>query len=234
MIKFNVKSTNMDLELVTRKNLHHLGNIYSGKKAQADIWLAKVNNQLVAVKDYHSKRFLFKLLFGRWLIAREFKIYKKLQGIKGIPKVYKLLDKDAFILEYIDGKDCSYFDKGSLPEEFFTYLRNLIDEIHAHGIVHCDLKKRTNIIITDKYQPYLIDFAASFSKGGRFNFILNWFYKQFYQDDLNAIAKLKKRLSPELLTQEEEERLSKRLFLENEVRFIRNHVRRWIKKLALQ
>ncbi len=224
----------MDLKSVKREDLHPLRNIYPGKGTQATIWLTKINEQLVAVKDYHLRRFLFKLLFGRWLIAREFKMYKKLQGIKGIPNVYNLLDKDAFILEYVEGYDCSNFTKGSLPEEFFTHLRNLIDKIHAYGVVHCDLKKRTNIIVTDGYQPYLIDFAASFTKGRRFNFIQNWFYKQFYQDDLNAIAKLKKKLSPHLLTQEEEDNLHKRLFLERGVRFIRKHVRNWIKKLALR
>lgn len=234
MIKLNVKLITMELKSVKRENLHSLANIYVGKGTQADIWLTKINNQLAAIKDYHSRGFLFKSLFGRWLIAREFEIYKKLQGINGIPDVYKLLDKDAFILEYIEGKDCSNFDRGSLPEEFFIRLRNLIDDIHLHGVVHCDLKKRTNIIITKEYQPFLIDFAASFTKGSRFNFIRNWFYKQFYQDDLNAIAKLKKKVSPHLLTQEEEENLSKRLFLEKEVRFIRDHVRRWIKKLALR
>jgi RIO-like serine/threonine protein kinase len=224
----------MNLEFVKRENLHYLKTIYPGKGTQASIWLTKINDQLVVVKDYHLRGFLFKLLFGRWLIRREFEIYKKLQGIKGIPKVYKLLDKDAFILEYIEGKDCSNFDKGSLPEEFFIHLRNLIDEIHAHGVVHCDLKKRMNIIITDGYQPYLIDFAAAFTKGRMFNFIRNWFYKQFYQDDLNAIAKLKKKLSPHLLTQEEEKNLYKRLFLENEVRALRQYVRKLIKKLALR
>lgn len=223
----------MELEAINRKNLPHLKTIYPGKNAQADIWLTKIDKQLVAVKDYHSRGLLFKLLFGRWLIRHEFEIYKKLQGIRGIPKVYKLLDKDAFILEYIEGKDCSNFEKGNLPKEFFNKLKALIDEIHTYGVVHCDLKKRRNIIITNEYQPYLVDFAAGFTKGRRFNFIRNWFYKQFYQDDLNAIAKLKKKLSPHLLTQEEEKNLYKRVFLENEVRFIRNHIRRWIKRLAV-
>lgn len=222
----------MNLEKVTRENLHPVDNIYHGKQAQANIWLAKVNEQLVAVKDYQLKGFLFKLVFGRWLIKREFEIYKKLQGIKGIPYVYKLLDKDAFILEYVEGMDCSKLDKGSIPEVFFKQLKDLIDEIHSHGIVHCDLKKRANIIVTKGYQPYLVDFATSFTQGHRFNFIRNWFYRQFYQDDLKAIAKLKKRIAPHLLTQEEKDNLSKRLFLEPQVRFIRKHVRRWIKRLA--
>jgi len=222
----------MDLETVTRETLPPLGNIYPGKQAQANIWLTRINNQLVAVKDYRLKGFLFKILFGRWLIRREFEIYKKLQGIKGIPQVYKLLDKDAFILEYIEGTDCSKLEKGSLPEVFFSQLKDLIDEIHARGVVHCDLKKRANIIVTNGYQPYLVDFATSFTKGSRFNFIQNWFYKQFYQDDLNSIAKLKKKISPHLLTPEEEDNLSRRLFLEPEIRFLRKHVRRWIKRLA--
>jgi len=222
----------MDLETLTRESLHPVDNISSGKQAEANIWLAKVNDQLVAVKDYHLKGTLFKLLFGRWLIRREFEIYKKLQGIKGIPNVYKLLDKDAFILEYIVGIDCSKMAKGSIPEVFFSHLKCLIDEIHSHGVVHCDLKKRANIIITNGYQPYLVDFATSFTKGSRFNFIRNWFYKQFYQDDLNGIAKLKKKVAPHLLTPEEEDNLSKRLFLELEIRFLRKHVRRWIKRLA--
>ncbi|MFH1563402.1 MAG: hypothetical protein ABIF11_08320 [Nitrospirota bacterium] len=224
----------MNLESVKRENLHSLSNIYSGKGSQADIWLARIDNQLVAVKDYHQKGFLFKLLFGRWLINREFEIYKKLQGIKGIPDVYKLLDKDAFILEYIEGKDCSHFNKGSLSEEFFIKLKDLIDEIHSRGVVHCDLKKRTNIIMTPLGQPFLVDFAAGFAQGRKFNFIWNWFYRQFYEDDLKAIAKLKKKVAPELLNKEEENSLYKRLFLENEVRYVRKQVRKWIKKLALR
>ncbi|MEW6620084.1 MAG: RIO1 family regulatory kinase/ATPase [bacterium] len=222
----------MDWKLVKRGNLHPVGNVHTGKKAEANIWLTRINDQLVVVKDYHSKRFLFKLLFGRWLIRREFEIYKKLQGIKGIPKVYQLLDKDAFILEYIEGEDCYHFKGGDLNEEVYVRLRDLIDEIHCRGVVHCDLKKRSNIVIRADWQPYLVDFATAFTQGSRFNFIQRWFYKQFYQDDLKAIAKLKKRLSPHLLTQEEETNLSTRLFLENEVRFIRKYVRQWIKKLA--
>ncbi len=222
----------MHLKSVKRENLHSISNIYSGKGTQADIWLARIDNQLVAVKDYHQKGFLVKLLFGRWLINREFKIYKKLQGIKGIPNVYNLLDKDAFILEYIEGKDCSHFNQGSLSEEFFIKLKALIDAIHSRGVVHCDLKKRMNIIITPSGQPFLVDFATGFAKGKRFNFIWNWFYKQFYEDDLKAIAKLKKKTAPELLSKEEEDNLHKRLFLENQVRSIRNQARRWIKRLG--
>lgn len=217
-------------ELLERKNLsaYCSGYIYQGSGTRADVKLIQVLGQKAAVKDYRERDFLFRFFLGRWLIDREFKIYQKLEGLKGVPQVYKKIDAYAFIYEYIEGKNCRSLMPGHLPKEAFDKLRQVVDRIHSRGVVHCDLKTNKNIILTPNNEIYLVDFTASFTKGNRFNLIRNWFFKQFFQDDLKAIAKLKREFAPHLLTQEEEAALSSMVFLERQARYGRDLVRRWI------
>jgi hypothetical protein len=69
-------------------------------------------------------------------------------------------------------------------------------------VVHLDLRHKGNILLSEKGQPFLIDFNSSFSfkeKGlyHRFLFpILRWV-------DYGGLLKLKQRVSPSLMTLEE-------------------------------
>lgn len=223
----------MSFEILTRENLadYCIGYIYQGSGTRADVKLVQIQGKKAAVKDYYHRDILFKLILGKWLSAREFKIYQRLSNVKGIPQVYKKIDSYAFVYEYIEGKNCRDLQGKQLSKDVFDKLRDLIDRIHEHKVVHCDLKTNKNIILTPEDEPYLVDFTASFTPGNRLNFIKNWFFKQFCQDDLNGISKLKKEFAPHLLTLEEERNLTNRIFLEKQVRYCRDVVRKWIQTL---
>ncbi|GIT35333.1 MAG: hypothetical protein Ct9H300mP4_16520 [Gammaproteobacteria bacterium] len=66
----------------------------------------------------------------------------------------------SLILEFIEGD--SYRKKEHILEnrdQFFSHLLSLILSIHDAGVTHGDLKRKDNILIGDKNQPYLIDFG---------------------------------------------------------------------------
>ncbi len=180
---------------VRRENLERflVGRIGGG--TQGDIYKVSVDGITAAVKDISTKNILIRLLIGRWLLSREFKIYQKLQGIPGIPRLIKIIDRDSFIFELIEGIPLSRFAKDDplLPPEFFNRLSELVQNIHARGVVHSDLKHKKNILVNKDYQPYLIDFGASWSAGASWNLPKRWLYNQFHQIDLNAVSKIRHR-----------------------------------------
>ena len=112
--------------------------------------------------------------------------------IAGIPKCYGLSDDGSLILEYIDGD--SYREKEYILEnrdQFFVDLLALILSIHEVGVSHGDLKRKDNILIGEKNQPYLIDFGAAMSLNSKNQFIKRWLYNFSKQTDLNAWIKHK-------------------------------------------
>ena len=152
------------------------------------------------VKDVRGKNFFLRWTLGLWLIHKEWKVYSRLAGIKGIPRPIKRIDCFAFATEFIPGKPISRGEP--LPASFFTDLESALGQIHARGVVHMDLRHKGNILISEKGEPFLIDFNSSFAfkeKGilRRYLFpLLRWV-------DYGGLLKLKKRISPSFLTPDE-------------------------------
>lgn len=197
------------------------------------IWQIEEDGVKAIVKDFSYNGFLYRNIFGRFLIWREKKAYKKLEGLTGVPMLFGSVGGIALIIEEIQGNDIGPIEIGeTLNEKFFVGLKALIDEFHSRGIAHCDLKRAPNIILGNDQRPYIIDWAASISKS-EFNFFpLNLIYKRFLQDDLNAITKIKLKYMPEGVSPEERLRYAERSRAEKIIRGTRNWLRKCLKKFA--
>jgi serine/threonine protein kinase len=181
-------------EQVRRRNLKQYLAGRIGRGNQGSIYKIHVNGRTAVVKDIAGKSLLYRLLFGRWLLAREYKVYVRLQGLTGIPKLYHTIDRDGFIFEYIEGTPLSDFPKDApLPTRFFDALNELVANLHSRGVVHSDLKHKKNILVGMNYTPYLVDFGASFLLGPPWNFGNRWLYRQFQQIDQRAVSKIRRR-----------------------------------------
>ena len=168
------------------------------------VWRAKINGKMIVVKDFRKNGSFFRNTVGRFLVWREARTYRRLSGLKGIPKLYGTIDGLALVMEYIPGKSLGKIKKGSpLPEKFFNLLEELVVKIHDMGIVHCDLKKANNIIIGQDGSPYIIDWGASIHENEFDLPILRLIYRRFLLDDNLAIIKHKFRYAPHLVTREE-------------------------------
>ena len=180
-------------------------NINQRLRSDEDIDLVRLTNQghqgiafkvLVDGQSFLIKRTnkigVFTRRVSEHFIQHEYKIYQRLEGIADIPKCYGLSEDGSLILEYIDGD--SYREKEYTLEnrdQFFVDLLALILSIHEVGVSHGDLKRKDNILIGEKNQPYLIDFGAAMSLNSKNQFIKRWLYNFSKQTDLNAWIKHK-------------------------------------------
>jgi len=168
------------------------------------VWRAEINGKRIVVKDFRRNGSFFRNTIGRFLVWREARTYKRLSGLKGIPKLYGIVDGLALVMEDVPGKSLGKIKKGCfLPKRFFDLLEELVLKIHEMGIVHCDLKKANNIIIGQDGFPYIIDWGASIHREEFDLPVLRFIYKRFLLDDKLAIIKHKFRYAPYLVTKRE-------------------------------
>jgi len=201
------------------------------KPWKPDILLVQVNGQRAVVKDYARRGWLYRF-YGIWSTWREAYFYQKLAGLPGVPTCYGKLDRYALAIEYIPGKNASKYRPGELPSRFFNQIEVILDRIHERGVVLCDMRNDKNILVSEKFEPYLIDYCSAIEKKNNWNPIRRWLFSTFMQDDLLGLAKLKKNLAPELLSEQELQGLEEGLFLQRQAIAVRNIAKRFLKKLA--
>ena len=224
----------MGIDGITRENLvpRRIEPLRPAQPWQPDIWLVRGDTGPVVVKDYRPRGFLYRFFVGLPSTWNEARIYRKLAGIGGIPRCHGTLDRYAIVIEYIDGRNASKVKPGELPHEFFHRLKRIVDAVHERRIVLCDLRNKKNVMVSKTGEPYLIDLCTAFEQGRRWNLIRNWIYGIFHQDDDLGLAKLKRRLAPELLTPEEADQLDRGLFMQKEAVAVRNVCVRWLKRFV--
>jgi predicted Ser/Thr protein kinase len=170
-----------------RKSTKDGSNVLS-RGYQGEVYLYKDDANSLIIKT--PREGFFEELIGKAMLRREYRIYCKLTGMKGVPRCYGFIKGKYLILEYINGITVR---KATIANRrvFFEGLLNLIKELHGAGIAHMDLKKKDNLIVVDGTTPYIIDFGAAISKKSGFS-PLNWYlYSLASKFDFNAWIKLK-------------------------------------------
>jgi hypothetical protein len=174
--------------------------LIKGGMGKPDLNRVEVGESILMAKDVRRRTFLSRWTLGFWLIHKEWKIYSLLAGVRGVPQPVERIDRFAFAMEFVPGKPVQRGE--ALPPSFSHDLEQVLREIHARGVVHLDLRHKGNILLSEKGEPFLIDFNSSFyfkEKGllHRFLFpLLRWV-------DYGGLLKLKQRVSPSLMTPEE-------------------------------
>lgn len=192
------------LKTVTRKNLGDftVGDIWSGHSSRANVSRIKVDGVSYILKDFAGNGLLKTSGLGRFLLANEWRIYKRLKGIPGIPEVFCFLDDDAFIMEYIQGKPLKEYKWDRMNEKFILGLEELVRAMHGRGIVHLDLQQRRNILVSPDERPYLIDFATSIDFGTS-AFAKEFLIPVFGTFDRTGVIKVKWRHAPQMMTDQD-------------------------------
>ena len=212
---------------------NHCGILRHSSNTRPVIWVVEENGVRVIVKDFSNSKFLYRNIIGRFLIWRESKTYKKLQGLIGVPTCYGVIDGLALALEEIPSQPLKKHNKNiKLPGTFFDDLKNIVDSFHRRGLAHCDLKNGANVLVGHNGLPYIVDWGASISEKEFRFFPLNRIYLRFVLDDYFAIIKLKMRYVPETLTLEEKTLYAQRSHMEKGVRGIRDRLRKIFKKIV--
>jgi len=174
--------------------------LVKGSFGKPDLNQVKAGERILMIKDVRGKPFFFRWTLGLWLIQKEWKIYSRLAGIKGIPQPVERMDRFAFAMEFIPGRPVQREE--ALPLSFFPALERVLREVHSRGVVHLDLRHKGNILISEKGEPFLIDFNSSFSFNEK-GFLRRFLFPMLRWVDHGGLLKLKQRAAPSLMTPEE-------------------------------
>ncbi|HVF10514.1 MAG TPA: RIO1 family regulatory kinase/ATPase [Abditibacteriaceae bacterium] len=192
--------TRNELERLALQPLHQARNW-----SKADVYLAEWppdSGQRVVVKDFKKRALWFRLLAGRHFLHREWKILRALSGMEGVPHPIARPDADAIVVEYCPGTPANRFADGTLPATALQRLSTLIEVLHARGVTHGDLHQH-NILIADDGSLTLLDWATASQFGPRRRALKARLFDEWCTLDKRAVAKLKARHAPALLTGEE-------------------------------
>jgi hypothetical protein len=133
-----------------------------GGARNPDVLLVRHAGSLVVVKDFAPRGRCVRLWLGPWLCARELRAFRALEEHPAVPRLLGPIDRLAFAVEYRPGETLFHERQRPLPEGFLARLEAAVADMHRRGVVHLDLRNRTNVLRDAAGEPVLIDFASAF------------------------------------------------------------------------
>ena len=149
--------------LVPRADLasHTRAVLHRGHARNPDVLLVDGPHGPIVVKDFAPRSALVRSVLGRWLNQREMRAYRRLAGHPSVPRLLGSIDAFAFALEYRPGRRMSRRLAGTIQPGFVDRLAAAVDAMHRLGVVHLDLRHRSNVLVDECGEPVLIDFASA-------------------------------------------------------------------------
>ncbi|UCD86518.1 MAG: hypothetical protein JSV01_01715 [Desulfobacterales bacterium] len=166
-----------------------------------DVSLMRLDGRYVVEKTYRNRAWFVRMM-GTVLVSWEAFIYSRLKGISGIPKLLNRPDRYTLVTSYMGGENLKTTTQK--PDAlYYENLSNIIEELHRRGVYHLDLRNRRNYGIDANGIPYLVDFASCLwiPWRGKLKDIVG-------SIDWMGFVKVKGRLNPELISNEERKRLA--------------------------
>jgi len=136
------------------------------RRFKTNVWLVELDGHRYLLKEVSRMPWLLRITYGRMLIRREVRVFRRLEGLDGVPGLVAPLGPEAFLAEHVRGLPLDRRSAPFLPEDFFARLDRLVERIHQRGILHLDLGQRKNIILRSRdRRPVILDFGAALGCG---------------------------------------------------------------------
>lgn len=168
--------------------------------------IERIERDGVAVVRRDTRSAVFGLRrLAQWAAAREARALERLSGLECVPQ---LLGFDGCVLErsYLPGRPMQEAQPRDVA--YYRAAWRLLRAMRARGVVHNDLAKEPNWLVTQDARPALVDFqlAACGDPRGR------WFRLQA-REDLRHLLKHKRTYCGERLTPVELRLLARKSWL---------------------
>lgn len=195
-------------------------------------WRGTSHQSAVLLIERAGRRYVIKSPqgrgFRRWLTARlirrEAAIYRRLEGLEGVPRCYGLTARGRLVLECVPAR--AFRDNPPTDRlRYFDRLLPVLKAMHARGIAHGDLKNKDNLMVGPGDTPWVIDFGIAMRWRAGFHPLNHWLFRLAKQLDYNAWIKHKYGRRPSGITAEDRA-YWKRGWLERLWRPLRNAVQR--------
>jgi RIO-like serine/threonine protein kinase len=139
---------------------------------------------------------------ARRLAARE---ARALLALRAVPSVPRLLTWDGQRLQRTWLPGVPLHRAGRVDRAYFGEALRLLRRLHAAGVVHNDLAKEPNWLVTPEGRPSLVDFQLAARPRHR-----GELFRMLAHDDLRHLLKHKRTYCPQHLTQRERAILARR------------------------
>lgn len=164
-------------------------------------WTFTHDGRACFVKDIHRTHPLFRATIGRLALWRESRIYRRMADLPFVPRYLGRLDRDSLVFECLSGARplSAVRDGTDLSPDYFDRVEEHVRELHRRGILHMDLRHRSNLLVDADGKPCLVDFESALFLGsgplslGFLRPLLAW-------ADHSAVVKFRARYQPESLS----------------------------------
>jgi hypothetical protein len=181
-----------------------------GHSYKADLSIVHADNEDLLLKDYRYKNGAWRDMLGVTATALEARALQALDGIEGVPQFRGRPDRFSVLMTYITARRANPRDPGVQGNSEFVHdLERVVREMHGRGVVHLDLKHRSNVLVSEDGRAVVIDFesALTFNTERWYGRLALWALRKL--DEL-ALLNWKRRLCPGVLS-EQEARQARRL-----------------------
>jgi len=170
--------------LVNRETLANA--VVMAQSNQGRVYRLRAAGRELAVKTAAGRGPL--LAVNRQALRREYRAYRRLDDLPGIPRCHGLAEDRFLVLDLIDAQP---FRDARVGSEFFERLLEIIQAMHVRGVAHGDLKRKANLMVDPEGSPVLLDFGAATLLRGGWHPVNRRLFEFMRQTDLNAWVKLK-------------------------------------------
>ena len=148
------------------------------------------------------------MLLGPILARRESKALRCLSSVDGVPLLIGRRGSRALLMEWFSAVPFKTLQRDTeFWKRYFIVLEQTLAAIHQSGVAHCDLRSLNNVLVNDHGEVFIVDFVACCFKGRRWNLLSRAVFRRFCRADRDAVLKLKQQVAPELLSDEQRNRL---------------------------
>lgn len=132
---------------------------------------------------------------ANWLLRREARALAAAGGSKGIPEVLRI-EKNSLCRSWIAGE--AMHRRRPTNVAYFRAAAKILRRLHSNGVVHNDLAKEPNWLVTEEGFPAIVDFQLAWysAKRGRL-------FRLLAHEDLRHLLKHKRTYCPQHLTRRE-------------------------------
>jgi hypothetical protein len=169
-----------------------------GRFANARVERVRIGGADWIFKDFGSRAFVVRHTVGRFLLGREVRALRRLEGLPGIPSQAFRVDALSMAARFVPGRALADTPDGPFATEFLLALEALLRQVHARGLVHLDTRGGGNLLIGPDGAPGIIDFQAALSTRWMPRALRGWFEDM----DLSGIYKKWQRWQPDTLGDE--------------------------------
>ena len=169
-----------------------------GRFANARVERVRIGGADWIFKDFASRAFVVRHTVGRFLLGREVRALRRLEGLPGIPSQAFRVDALSMAARFVPGRALADTPDGPFSTEFLVALETLLRQVHARGLVHLDTRGGNNLLMQPDGRPGIIDFQAALSTRWMPRALRGWLEDM----DLSGIYKKWQRWQPDTLGDE--------------------------------